>query len=300
MRLEFIIILCMVVLTASLLIIFGCSWRFNKDAPKISKKVYICIFCAAILIVSIPFLINESYISNKGYMTVWEGKDLLAFYGSVLTFVGTVSLGVLALWQNFRFKKANDLKDERYVWMENEKIRLQYLPQFLIQTANPENCIDSRYVLSDNFKDTHIALNRFKTYGFFIRKDTIEWIPNDKWPVIEKGSEDRIFSITNCGNNTAHQVKLSVTIGTKEYTCEKSNSLKKDDEIYFYFGLNNNIDINDKIILSIRYFDSFQNVYMQKFEIVNGKEFVYIISYSEVELIKRSDCMNITNGGKKK
>lgn len=64
------------------------------------------------VIVSIPFIINESYKlgyeTEKVYSTLWEAKDLLGFYGSFLSFLGTVSLGALSLWQNQKFKIEND------------------------------------------------------------------------------------------------------------------------------------------------------------------------------------------------
>ena len=37
---------------------------------------------------------------------MWGTEDVLNFYGTFLSFIGTVSLGAIALWQN---KKANEL-----------------------------------------------------------------------------------------------------------------------------------------------------------------------------------------------
>lgn len=60
------------------------------------------------LIVGIPLIINESYLPNKGYITLWGAPEVLSYYGAVLSFIGTVILGVVAVWQN---KKANDLSE---------------------------------------------------------------------------------------------------------------------------------------------------------------------------------------------
>ncbi len=74
---------------------------------KIWGIVFICIFAISVCI-AIPFLINASYIKNEGFITVWNGADLLAFYGAVLGAIGTISLGALSLWQNHQLSKINE------------------------------------------------------------------------------------------------------------------------------------------------------------------------------------------------
>lgn len=80
------------------------NWIFNN-------KYYL--FIILFLIFIIPIFINEAYKVNKGYITVWGGADVLSFYGDILSFGGTVLLGALALWQNLKFKKENDLSQVR-------------------------------------------------------------------------------------------------------------------------------------------------------------------------------------------
>ena len=48
----------------------------------------------------IPFIINEAYKYGKGYVTLWGAEDVLSFYGTYLSFWGTVILGVVAIYQN--------------------------------------------------------------------------------------------------------------------------------------------------------------------------------------------------------
>lgn len=69
------------------------------------KKYWWILLLIIIILIAIPFIINESYKANKGYETLWGAKEVLAFYGSMLTFLGTCFLGALALWQN---RKANE------------------------------------------------------------------------------------------------------------------------------------------------------------------------------------------------
>ena len=74
-----------------------------------SKLLFAFIIGSVVLLAGIiPFLINESYKFGKWYITLWEAKDVLSFYGAVLSFCGTVILGALALWQNTVLSKQNE------------------------------------------------------------------------------------------------------------------------------------------------------------------------------------------------
>ncbi len=67
---------------------------------------YLIIFAVTL---GIPFLINEAYKVGKGYITLWKAEDALSFYGSYLSFVGTVILGIVAVYQN---RKAHQLNEQ--------------------------------------------------------------------------------------------------------------------------------------------------------------------------------------------
>lgn len=62
-----------------------------------------------LLVIGVPYAINELYSLNSGYYTLWCASDVLSFYGDVLAFLGTVVLGVIAVWQT---KKANDISEK--------------------------------------------------------------------------------------------------------------------------------------------------------------------------------------------
>lgn len=79
-----------------------------SDYKKWYQKWWIWLIIALIpfLIVGVPLLINRCYISNDGYLTVWGGEYVLQYFGAVLSFLGTVVLGAIAVWQN---KNANEI-----------------------------------------------------------------------------------------------------------------------------------------------------------------------------------------------
>lgn len=70
-----------------------------------------------LLFFGIPLIINWCYTKVKHFPTDWSGGDALQFYGTVLSFIGTVMLSILALRQN---NKANDIS-ERMLKIEETK-----------------------------------------------------------------------------------------------------------------------------------------------------------------------------------
>lgn len=107
--------LFLVILLISTIVLVTSLYILLKKVT-IKKKLYYIIisFFLLLLILDIPFVINEIYLNESGYKTIWNAEDVLVFYGSFLAFLGTVSLGALALWQN---KKANNLT-ERIINLE--------------------------------------------------------------------------------------------------------------------------------------------------------------------------------------
>lgn len=55
-----------------------------------------------ILTIGVPILINEAYKFNRGYLTVWGGSDVLAYFGTLIGSFGTFILGYIAWRQNER------------------------------------------------------------------------------------------------------------------------------------------------------------------------------------------------------
>lgn len=81
------------------------------------KKTNIKIIFAFFIFLSmfIPITINEMYKLNSGYTTVWGGDTVLLFYGSVLSFAGTICLGGVAFWQNEKLHRINkNLTEHQY------------------------------------------------------------------------------------------------------------------------------------------------------------------------------------------
>lgn len=73
-------------------------------------KWAVSIFLIFVAVIVVPIGINELYLTNDGYVTVWNGADMLAFYGAILGAMGTIILGIVAWAQNKRLLKLEETK----------------------------------------------------------------------------------------------------------------------------------------------------------------------------------------------
>ena len=254
------------------------------------------LFIIIILLFAVPLIIVHvlfKWKSNFEWIQAeWSAGDLISYIAGFEAFIGTTFLSFLALWQNQRHKQENDAKDRKLIEIENEKIRLSNMPQFLIQTCDYTKAIDPNVSLSQNYKG-YVPLTHAKTHGFFIQGDAIGWAPADKIPIIDHTKLTGFISLINCGNNTAHQVKLSMRIGDKTFGDEKVYSVQKDDELFLYLSINPKATLNEELILHLRFFDCFQNIYEQSFRIKDVQIAMLVVSYADIQLVKRSNSMNL-------
>ena len=80
-------------------------------------KIVIAIMTAILLIVGVPLIINECYKANCGYITVWDGADVLGYYGTIL---GAAIAG-LTLVATIIFTKKQIQRDS-YLRLETDKL----------------------------------------------------------------------------------------------------------------------------------------------------------------------------------
>ena len=91
---------------------------------------YVILLCISLCI---PIIINEIYKIDQGYITLWEAKDVLSFYGSFLSFIGTVVLGLIAINSAYCFLicMVYSLK-EGYKWYLPFLTGLLFIPTMFI------------------------------------------------------------------------------------------------------------------------------------------------------------------------
>ena len=94
-------------------------------------KVLVIITCIIILfsLIGIPFAINLLFKIDAKinvFQAEWSAGDALGYYGAVLSFLGTVILGALALYQNHMIKEEADRKAA----LLEEKEHIENMPKF--------------------------------------------------------------------------------------------------------------------------------------------------------------------------
>lgn len=92
----------------------------------------LAIIVGIFFIVGVPLIINQCYIKNSGYITVWGGTEVFSYYASVLSFMGTVLLGIVTVWQN---RKSIDIND-KLLDLETKNKRGYFVPQHKIKNPN--------------------------------------------------------------------------------------------------------------------------------------------------------------------
>ena len=98
------------------------------------RKVLFVLICVAILflLIGVPFIINILFKINAAadiFAAEWSAGDALGYYGAILSFIGTVVLGALALYQNHIIKTEADEKSAR----AEEQERAENMPRFFMR-----------------------------------------------------------------------------------------------------------------------------------------------------------------------
>ena len=99
------------------------------------KAIVIMILSVVVLIFGIPITINICFkipAPCKILEPEWEADSVLTYYGAILGFLGTTSLSMLALYQNYEIKKESDAKQAKIDEMEHEK----EMPIFVIKNLH--------------------------------------------------------------------------------------------------------------------------------------------------------------------
>jgi len=99
-----------------------------------NHKVLFALICVAILLllIGVPFIINILFkvpAISEAFVAEWDAGDALGYYGAILSFIGTVVLGALALYQNHIIKAEADKKAA----LAEEQEHAENMPRFFLQ-----------------------------------------------------------------------------------------------------------------------------------------------------------------------
>lgn len=124
-----------------------------------SKRTKCLIILGAVfLIVGIPIIINECYKANCGYITVWDGSDVLGYYGTILgSVIAVISIIVTIAFTKKQIQRDSFLKNENEKWDRLKSIFLQTLSDI-----NPMRILKD--VMDNGFTDPTKAITLLQRY----------------------------------------------------------------------------------------------------------------------------------------
>lgn len=96
----------------------------KKTKLKVKRNPYSYGLGVIVLLLIIPLIIWVAYyIGDHGYVVIKTSLSVdgvFGFYGAFLSFLGTIALGSLALWQNRKYKAENDESQKRLEKLVNQ------------------------------------------------------------------------------------------------------------------------------------------------------------------------------------
>lgn len=124
-----------------------------------SKKTkFLVVLGAVFLVVGIPIIINECYKANCGYITVWDGSDVLGYYGTILgSVIAVISIIVTIAFTKKQIQRDSFLKNENEKWDRLKSIFLQTLSDI-----NPTRILKD--VMDNGFTDPTKAITLLQRY----------------------------------------------------------------------------------------------------------------------------------------
>ena len=136
----------------------------------------------------VPYAINEAYQckSEKVYITEWGAADVLSFYGSFLSFAGSVVLGLVAVEQS---RKANHLSERMLDLEERQEIPILDVME-IVDGEEPTNKDVLKNALRLTINERFYYLEEDNTLG-------------------DSNTDVLVFAIKNISDN--HIISMNVT-----------------------------------------------------------------------------------------
>lgn len=126
-------------------------------------KITLLIVIMFILIIGVPFLINEAYKAGNGYITMWSAEDVLSYYGAILGATATiVALVFTILFTKKQIQRDAYLKNETDKWRQIEstigKILNEIDPMIMMKRG-----------MNTKFTNPSHAINQYSKYSMSCR-----------------------------------------------------------------------------------------------------------------------------------
>lgn len=132
--------------------------RKENYMKKKSLFVGILLFVITFFIVGIPLIINESYKSGYGYITVWDGRSVLEYYGSIFgSAIAVTPIVITVIFTRKQIKSERYLSNESYKWSKIESIFAN-----ILDAINPIRSLND--IMDNGFSDPSKAIHILQKY----------------------------------------------------------------------------------------------------------------------------------------
>lgn len=165
---------------------------------KIKAKKKILIFLLVFAIFGVPVLIHILFkidIEIDWLKAEWTAGEILAYYGNALSFLGTIVLSSLALWQNHEIKMESDKYTKYLERLEINKNMARFTSEKIMSEKNNRNLEIAFMNISDNIA-YDVTISNFQLYENSIlvweKKDDLKFTalkPNEKKVIILNNPE---------------------------------------------------------------------------------------------------------------
>lgn len=136
------------------------------------SKIFIGITVGIFLVIGVPIIINECYKANCGYVTVWEGSDVLGYYGTVLgSVIAVITLAVTITFTKKQLQRENFLKSESEKWSKLKDVFLQ-----ILDNINPMKSFKD--VFDNGFTNPSETINILQKYQLSCKMANDQLIAN--------------------------------------------------------------------------------------------------------------------------
>lgn len=165
--------------------------KSNKKPVTNTPLFYILAAFAALVVLFLPFIVEKLYYTTapcEFFEVEYDAKDILSYYGSVLSFIGATILGILTLRQN---RKAQEKSDEvNRLQLELQRKSMAMAEALYSQNAASTKAIPkfeiSLYGYSGNYANLNLRIKNVSSIiasnicliSFVIQRDDDEVIFN--------------------------------------------------------------------------------------------------------------------------
>lgn len=230
----------------------------KSNYPTIYKYLLSIIISLTIM----PILIWVTYFTgDSGFILIRTSLgvgDALTFYASILAFIGTVLLGALALLQNFKFKKENDIAQNRLERMnarilslDDSREKQKLFEMYFCFMEEVQKIFDPQYVLGD----------------FSIPRESVQIYFSLKQCKINAQSIRRrlLFLDSSNASNDFLEYALNMIDEATEIVqlLDNSEESKKDISQLFKFMKENSKTFNDKSLIFI--YEIHKSIFKEEF-----------------------------------